>query len=619
MALRSFARRHQRIAGYVEGAVDRFPGVQDAVGQLGRRDARRRYEAWIAAYDVITGNDLAAMRDEVSRFAEPRLLSLIVPLTEASDTVLEAFASSLLAQVYERWEVNFLAVQPIDDRLATSVAQLSSRDPRFRQHAAGSSPVADAWDAVLRSGTSEFVVIVDPHVSLRPHALFLFARTVDRDPDVVLIYGDEDVIDESGSRTDHYFKPDWNAALLRSQNYLGEFVCIRRARALGVGGFRDELDGDCVWGLFLRLTEAASPEAIHHLPFVLSHRRGGRRQNWERRHEVAQALEQRLAGIDEPGQVELAGNSSYRTRYALPHEPPTVSIIVPTTGALELLRPCMDGILNRTYYPDLEVLLVLNGMRENTREQQDYLHEIATLPNVRMLYFDDHPYNFSKANNWAAQEAGGDLLCFLNDDTEVITRDWLSTMAGHVLRDRVGAVGALLLYPNDRIQHAGVVLGAGGVGAHLYKSMPRDTRGYHERAVVDQDVSCVTAACALVRSEAFSSVGGFDEKLAVAFNDVDFCLRLQEAGWRIVWTPGAQLYHKESSSLGRHHTAEAQSRWESEWDLIQRRWGAKLMFDPHYSPNLSLDVLQLWEPAFPPRASYPWRLRSTRRAWHLRS
>jgi GT2 family glycosyltransferase len=287
-----------------------------------------------------------------------------------------------------------------------------------------------------------------------------------------------------------------------------------------------------------------------------------------------------------------------------------VSIIVPTTCTLEFLRPCVDGILNRTSYSDLEVLLVVNGMRENTREQREYLHEIAALPHVRTLFMDDRPYNFSKTNNWAAEQAKGELFCFLNDDTEVITADWLSTMTGHVLRDRVGAVGALLLYPNDRIQHAGVVLGAGGVAAHLYRSMPRGIHGYHDRAVIDQDVSCVTAACVLVRREAFSSIGGFNETLAVAFNDVDFCLRLQEAGWRIVWTPGAQLYHKESSSLGRHDTAEGQSQWRSEWNLIRSRWGTELMSDPQYSPNLSLDVLQLWEPAFPPRVSYPWRLQS---------
>jgi len=614
-ALRSLVSRHTRTADYVQRALDRFPAVQDAIGQLPRRDARRRYERWIAAYDVVGEADLSAMRAELSRFAEPRLLSLVVPLTHASDVVLEAFAQSLFAQVYERWEVNFVSTLPIDEHLATSLAQLSSRDRRFGPLPEAAGSVADAWNAALRSSATEFAVVVDPRVSLRPHALYLFASTIERDPDAVLIYGDEDVIDESGSRSDHYFKPEWNAALLRSQNYLGDLVCFRRSRALAVGGCQEEPDGDCVWGLFFRMTADASSDAIHHLPFVLSHRpTASAHVNRKRRDEVARALEQRLASIGEPGQIEPAGEASYRTRYALPRHPPTVSIIVPTTCTLELLRPCLDGILHRTSYSDLEVLLVVNGERENTREQREYLREIAALPQVRTLFMNDRPYNFSKTNNWAAEQANGELFCFLNDDTEVITADWLSTMIGHVLRDRVGAVGALLLYPNGRIQHAGVVLGAGGVGAHLYRSMPRGAHGYHDRAVVDQDVSCVTAACVLVRREAFSSVGGFDETFAVAFNDVDFCLRLHEAGWRIVWTPGAQLYHKESSSLGRHYTAEDQNRWRFEWNLIRSRWGTKLMSDPHYSPNLSLDVLQLWEPAFPPRVSYPWRPRSMEQA-----
>jgi GT2 family glycosyltransferase len=180
-------------------------------------------------------------------------------------------------------------------------------------------------------------------------------------------------------------------------------------------------------------------------------------------------------------------------------------------------------------------------------------------------------------------------------------------MTGHVLRERVGAVGAKLVYPNGRIQHAGVILGAGGVAAHSYRAMRSDTVGYNDRAVVDQEVSCVTAACMLVRRDAFTDVGGFDEALSVAFNDVDLCLRLRQAGWRIVWTPSAQLYHKESVSTGAHYVAERRSQWASEWNLVRSRWAAELAEDPFYNPNLSLDPWVLWEPAFPPRVSYSWR------------
>jgi len=585
--------------------------LQDAVIGLIRGDARRRYEMWVSAYDTLGEADLSAMRDELSRSPDRHLLSLVVPIADASEAMLEAFVNSLWTQVYERWEVNFIISSPTDGHAAAFLAQLPSRDSRFRRLPQRTSSLAGAWNTALRSSASEFVVLVRPSVSLRPHALFLIARAIERDPDAVLIYGDEDAIGESGSRHDHYFKPDWNEALLRSQNYLGDLVCFRRSRALAVGGCQEEADCDCAWGLFLRLTAAASPTAIRHLPFVLSHRpTAGRPANGKRRQEVARALEQRLARIGERAQVEPAGEASYRTRYALPDEPPTVTIIVPTTCRLEFLRPCLNGILNRTSYPKLEVLVVVNGMGVNTPEQWEYLEEIAALPHVCTLFNDDRPYNFSKTNNWAAEQALGELFCFLNDDTEVIATDWLSTMTGHVLRDRVGAVGAMLLYPKGRIQHAGVVLGAGGVAAHTYRSMPGRILGYHDRAVIDQDVSCVTAACMLVRREAFSNVGGFDEALALAFNDVDLCLRLHEAGWRIVWTPGAQLYHKESASIGRHDTADGEGQWTFEWSLIRSRWGGQLMSDPQYSPNLSLDARQLWEPAFPPRVSYPWRPRS---------
>jgi GT2 family glycosyltransferase len=575
-----------------------------------RGDSRKRYAAWVAAYDTLDEADLSAMRGELMKSLEPQLLSLIVPTTDTDDGTLKALVDSLCAQVYERWEVNFISTSAHDEDLAAFLADLLSRDARFRRLPQRTS-LTDAWNDALRSSRSEFAVLVSPRLSLRPHALFLIAHMIERDPEAVLIYGDEDAIDESGFRTDHYFKPDWNEALLRSQNYFGDLVCIRRSRALEVGGFQWERDGHSAWGLFLRLTADASPFAIRHLPFVLSHRSSPLTPAKESRQEVASAHERRLAMLGAQALVEPAGAVSYRTRYELPAEPPRVTVIVPTTFKVEILRPCLDGILNRTSYPNIDVLLVVNGMRENTAEQSEYLQEIAALPQVCTLFEDELPYNFSTINNLAVERAQGELLCFLNDDTEVIAADWLSTMTGHVLRDRVGAVGAMLLYPNGRIQHAGVVLGAGGVAAHAYRSMPGEIRGYHDRAVIDQDVSCVTAACMLVRRDAFSKVGGFDEAFAIAFNDVDLCLRLREAGWRIVLAPGAQLYHKESASIGQHDQASGQ--WLFEWNLIRTRWGAQLMSDPHYSPNLCLDALQLWEPAFPPRVSYPWRPRSYER------
>jgi GT2 family glycosyltransferase len=272
-----------------------------------------------------------------------------------------------------------------------------------------------------------------------------------------------------------------------------------------------------------------------------------------------------------------------------------------------VLGPCVEGLLRRTSYPELEVLVVANDVRPERRGVRRLLDSLSEDPRARVLRHDERPYNFSTTNNRAAEEARGELLCFLNDDTEVIDGDWLAAMVARAVEDGVAAVGAKLLYPNRRIQHAGIVLGGGGVAAHAYRGCRDGIAGYHGRALVDQDMSAVSAACMVVRSDVFRDVGGFDPALAVSYNDIDLCLRLRERGWRIVWTPSARLYHKEAASLGRHYVGKTAEQWERDEALIRSRWQRELMSDPHYSPNLSLDPLELWEPAFPPRVVYPWR------------
>jgi O-antigen biosynthesis protein len=556
----------------------RFPAVDDVVGALVRGDSQKRYESWVVAYDTLRDSDLATMRDELAEVNDAPCFTVVIQ-TDMGGAIGGALERSLGAQVYERWEIQVVDAAKPDD-----------------------------WHAALRSA-AEYVVVVEPDVVLRPHSLGLFALLLTRNRDAVLMYADEDEIDERGRRSSHDFKPDWNEALLRSQNYFGGLVCIRRADALAVTDPSREVDdGALHWDLFLRLTAQARPETIHHLPFILSHRlrmSGEVRRDRNGRVAPARALQARLQLIELDVEVEPVGEESFLTQLALPKKPPMVSVIIPTMAKVDVLRPCVDGLLSRTLYPELEVLLVVNGVDDPVHEQRAYLESVCRDPRIRVLDYDNRPYNFAATNNWAVAQSSGEILCFLNDDTDVIAPQWLSAMVSEVLQDGVAAAGAMLVYPNGRIQHAGVTLGAGGIAAHTYRGRPLGITGYHDRAVVVQDLSCVTAACMVIRRDAFSDAGCFDPALAIAFNDVDLCLRLRRAGWRIVWTPLARLYHNESTSIGRHSKMEKQ--WSLEWELMESRWQAQLQSDPHYNPNLSLDGLQLWEPAFPPRVLYPWR------------
>jgi GT2 family glycosyltransferase len=252
------------------------------------------------------------------------------------------------------------------------------------------------------------------------------------------------------------------------------------------------------------------------------------------------------------------------------------------------------------------VTLVVSRGRLEAPKELRFLERAQQDPRVRLHVYEDRGFNYSWANNTAAAELDAPLLLLMNDDLLVIREDWLEVMVGHVLQEDVGAVGAKLYYPSEEVQHGGVILGGGGIAAHYHHALPREHPGYHGRAWLAQDLSCVTAAVMLLRREAFNAIGGFDEELAIAFNDVDLCLRLIDAGWRIVWTPDVELYHRESVSVGRHDSPERRDEFDSEERLMVRRWGERLLTDPHYNPNLSL--LSLNTPSFPPRVEYPWRL-----------
>jgi GT2 family glycosyltransferase len=429
-------------------------------------------------------------------------------------------------------------------------------------------------------------------------------------PDAALIYSDEDKIDESGRRHGPYFKPDWNPDLFLAQNLVTHLCVCRTDLVRELGGLRLGYEGAQDWDLAMRLAERVPPERIRHIPHVLYHWRGvagSAALAASEKTYVCEAQRKVLTShFERVGQhvrIEPVAEAYWRIRYPLPDDPPLVSLIIPTRDRYDLLRRCVDSIYRRSTYPSFEIVL-LDNQTTDPRALR-YLEELGARPNVRVVRYDA-PFNYSAINNFAVRHARGTVLALINNDVEVITRDWLEEMVSQALRPDIGAVGAMLYYPNDTIQHAGVILGLGGVAGHAYCYRPRGYSGQASRAFLAQNLSAVTAACMVLRREVFDEVGGLDEThLPIAYNDVDLCLRIREKGYRVLWTPYAELYHHESASRGSDSAPTERARSRRELDYMQQPWGDLLQNHPAYNPNLALDR-ESFALNFPPRAHKPW-------------
>jgi GT2 family glycosyltransferase len=396
-----------------------------------------------------------------------------------------------------------------------------------------------------------------------------------------------------------------------SQNYINHLGAYRRALIEKVGRFRPAFDGSQDYDLALRIIEHSAPERIRHIPFVLYHWRaieGSVAADEEEkvyaldaaRKAIAEHLERRgVAATVETGKDLY----SHRVVYALPKDPPKVSLIVPTRDRVNLVKLIVDGVRENNDYPNWDLTIVDNGSKEP--ETAEYLADIIRDDRIKVLR-DNGSFNFSRLNNRAVRETDGEIIGLINNDIEPISKDWLSEMVRQVIQPGVGAVGAKLYYPNDTLQHGGVIVGLGGVAGHFDKGLPREKRGYFGRAMLVQNFSAVTAACMLVPRAVYEEVDGLDEvRLAVAFNDVDFCLKVREAGYRLVWTPYAELYHHESVSRSLDTAPEKVSRFAAEVRVMQERWHTKFEIDPFYSPNLTQDR-ERPVMADPPRMERPW-------------
>ncbi len=575
---------------------------------------QQQYTRWVRLFDTLTDADREAIDRRIEEMQIRPTFSIIIPVHNPSASILGKAIESVVAQRYPDWELCIADDCSDQPHVRKILDEFQSADVRIRcRHSEVQENISAASNAALELATGEFVTFLDHDDELAEHALYMVAEEINRYPQADLIYSDEDRLDFAGRRECPYFKTDWNPDLLLSQNMVCHLAVFRRQLILESGGLRIGFEGSQDHDLVLRCSERTSEDRIRHIPAVLYHwrRTPGSVSREPESAAVAsdagaRAIGEHLSRRNVTADVEVIvgrGSRHYRVRYALPSPPPFVSIIIPTKDRVDLLRQCIDGLLKDTDYGNMEIIVVNHESEEPAT--QEYFDNLKRYESIRVLKYEG-AFNYSAINNFAVRESKADILCLLNNDTEITHSDWLTEMVSHAVRNEIGAVGAKLLYPDDSIQHAGVLIGYGGGAGHTFCGLPIETPAELGRLEALQNVSCVTAACMVLRKSIYEAVGGFDEKLfAVGYNDVDLCLRIRSAGYRIMWTPYARLYHHESASRGNSQTAAEQDRDLRERYSLRRRWSRQIASDPNLNQNISIDHLD-YRPAFPPRIRRPW-------------
>jgi glycosyltransferase involved in cell wall biosynthesis len=580
-----------------QGIRYRLSGVKSSapvVTPEGQAVDRNDYQTWIKLYDSLDAQAIERIQAEIASFEKCPKISVVMPVYNAPLEFLKQAIESVQAQLYPHWELCIADDASTDVGVRPMLESFAKVDPRikvvFRQQ---NGHISAASNSALEFASGDFVALLDNDDLLTPDALYHVAKTIVATPDAALIYSDEDKINPAGYRYDPYFKCELNYELLLAQNMICHLGVYRRALLEKIGGFREGFEGAQDYDLTLRVLEQVQPEQVVHIPKVLYHWRaipGSTALAADEKNYAAlagrKAIEEHLQRTGRGGTVTAAPEAPAlnRVRYALPAHLPMVSIIIPTRDHADILGVCLESVLKKTSYPHFEIIVVDNGSVEQETHQL-----LASQPQDRVrVVRDDSPFNYSRLNNLAVKAAKGDVVCLMNNDIEVLTPDWLEEMLSFALQADIGCVGARLWYPGEGgLQHGGVVLGVGGIAGHSHKYLSRNQSGYFGRAVLHQSFSAVTAACLVIRREIWEQVEGLDESFAVAFNDVDFCLRVRDSGYRNIWTPYAEMIHHESLSRGEEDNPEKVARFHGEIERMQQRWGTGLQKDPAYSPNLT--------------------------------
>ena len=552
------------------------------------------YPNWLARNEVL---DIEAMTQEIATFHYQPKISIAMPVYNVEEKWLRLCIDSILNQVYTNWELCMADDASTDPNVKKILTEYQQLDERirvvFREQ---NGHISEATNSALAIATGEFVALLDNDDELAINAFYEVVKVLNENPELDLIYSDEDKIDMDGNRSDPAFKPDWSPDLLLGTNYISHLGVYRRSILEEIGGFRKGYEGSQDYDLVLRFTEKTTKERIKHIPKVLYYWRMLPTSTAVDQGSKGYAFEAGLRAVQDAlvrrgmngHATHGAANGLYDVYYDIESEK-LVSIIIPTKNGYKDVQRCVSSIIEKTTYQNYEIIMADNGSTD-PKMHELYAKFEQQLPGRFFVESIDIPFNFSTINNRAAKKAHGEYLLFLNNDTEVITENWLTLMVSFAQQERIGCVGAKLLYPNNTVQHAGVILGLGGVAGHGHYGYPHGDLGYFGRLAINVNYSAVTAACLLMKKADFDAVGGFEEAFTVAFNDVDLCLKVQALGRDNVWLHEAELYHFESQTRGYDDKGKKKKRFEQEKVMMEEKWGPLIENDPFYNPNLTRDI-----------------------------
>ncbi|WP_261525929.1 glycosyltransferase family 2 protein [Burkholderia multivorans] len=559
---------------------------------------RMAYDQWIVEVEKATQPSEIHVLDELNSLSIRPIFSILMPVYNTPEGFLRSAIESVLRQSYPYWELCVADDCSSAEHVRKILAEYERKDPRIKSVIrTENGHISAASNSALTLSAGDFVVLLDHDDELAEHALLYVAKAISENPHAKILYSDEDKIDMLGRRFQPHFKSDWNPDLFFSQNYVSHLGVYERDLIKKLGGFRLGVEGSQDYDLFLRSLDFVSDSEIIHIPKILYHWRtidgSTALEAGEKSYTQDAGLKALRDYFSDRGETAICiepglASNTYRVKWPIPAVEPLVSMLIPTRDKKDVTELAIRSILEKTTYGNYEIIIIDNGSVEV--ETLEFFSQIqAEDSRVRVIRYD-FPFNYSAINNFGFAHAKGEIIGLINNDVEVISDEWLTEMVSHALRPEIGCVGAKLYYGNGTIQHGGVIIGLGGVAGHSHKHFSGSHAGYFNRLKVVQNLSAVTAACLLVRREIYSEVGGLNERdLMVAFNDVDFCLKVRRAGYRNLWTPYAELFHHESISRGSEDNPEKVARFRREIDYMKRNWAEWLRQDIYYNPNLSRD------------------------------